>query len=128
MFSIAFTLHGRNKLFLNRDEYHLLTTFIALFCHMWGSALSAKFGTSCIHGRNAITCKCFLYFFLINICCSFCATAILEPCSWEDLDFEHRNFCWGFCLRLVNLTADKVRETLVPFSLPSMLQRQSWNF
>lgn len=88
VFSIAFTLHGRNK-FLNQDEYHLLTTFIALFCHMWVSAFSAKFGTLCMHGRNVFSFKCCLRFILINICCSFCATAMLNPYSWEDLDFEH---------------------------------------
>lgn len=95
MFLVTFMLHGRNKLFLNRDEYHLLTTFIALFCHMWGSVLSAKFGILCIHVRNVFTFKCLLHFILINSYCSFCATATLEPCSWEDLDFEHRSQSWG---------------------------------
>jgi len=82
MFLITFTLHGRNKLFLNRDEYHLLTTFIAVFCHMWCSALSAKFGTLCIHGRNVFTFKCRLCFILVNICCSFCASATGPGRSW----------------------------------------------
>lgn len=124
MFSIAFTLHSRNK-FLNWDEYHLLTTFIALFCHMWVSALSAKFGTLCMHERNVFSSKCCLRFILINIYCSFCATATLKALLLGGPGFWTQKLVLG----PINLTMDQVQETaLVPFPLPSIFQKQSWKF
>lgn len=44
MFLITFTLCGGDVLFVNGDEYCLLTTSVAQFCHMWDLALLATFG------------------------------------------------------------------------------------
>lgn len=79
---------------------------------MWGSALSAKFGTLCIHARNVFTSEHLLCFILINSYCSFCATATLVPCSWEDLDVEHRSQSW----RLGQLTSPETK-----------LEKQLWS-
>lgn len=138
MFLITFTLQGRDMLFLNGDEYHLLTAPVALCCCMRGLALPAMFRKSCVHRRNVL---------LFKWCLSFCSNTYLllfwgeinvgawllkGPGFWREAGPAAVPEGWASIheqdLLGHRLTADQVREmVLVTVPLSSIFQRQSWN-